>query len=71
MLEIHSKDTSAYEHAEEYYNIEKLLTMIKLNSVYGMMVTRLTDEEREAIRQAYESGDTHVYFDTDSSQLGG
>ena len=62
MLEIKSKhDTTMYD----------TLAKIKLNSLYGMMVRELSESEREIIKEAYKNGKTHLYFDTDSSQLGG
>lgn len=40
---------------------------IKLSSEYGMMVKKLANEEElDIIKKAYESGNSHVYHDTDS-----
>ena len=58
MANINSKDTSKC-----MYNV---LEKIKLSSTYGMMVTELSDSDREKIKQAYKSGKSHVYFNTDS-----
>lgn len=55
-------DVKSSHDTNMYYKIEKAL----LSSRYGMMVRKLTDEEKEAIRDAYKSGNTHAYFDTDS-----
>jgi hypothetical protein len=61
-MEIKSKhDTTMYD----------LFAKIKLSSEYGMMVRELSDSDKEIIKQAYKSEKSHVYFDTDSSQLGG
>lgn len=62
MLEIKSKhDTTMYD----------TLAKIKLSSQYGMMVRKLSESEKEIIKDAYKNAKSHVYVDTDSSQLGG
>lgn len=61
MIEVKSHDSSMYD----------LFAKIKLSSAYGMMVTTLSDEDKELIKEAYKSEKSNVYADTDSSQLGG
>ena len=60
MLEIKSK------HDKTMYDT---FAKLNLSSQYGMMVRTLSD--KELIKQAYKNAKSHVYVDTDSSQLGG
>lgn len=57
MLEIHSKDTSMYDYAEDYYKLEAYIEKIEKR--------KLTPEEKLIVFAILANEDT------DSSQLGG
>ena len=48
------------------FKVNEILEKIKLSSAYGMMITELSESDKELIKRAYKNGVSHVYFDTDS-----